>query len=77
MGDEKMHLEVDEDLCTDCGLCEERAPENLEMKPDSGGARVIKQPIGEPERANCTEAVDYCPSGGLTVAEPKAEESAA
>ncbi len=77
MGDEKMHLEVDGELCTDCGLCEERAPENLVMKPDGGGARVIKQPTGESERASCTEAVDYCPSGGLTIASPKAEESAA
>jgi ferredoxin len=60
-----MQLEVDEDLCTACGLCEERAPENLAIDDEEGIARVAKQPVGEVENDNCTEAVDYCPTGGL------------
>lgn len=65
MNDKILYLEVDEALCTGCGLCENRAPENLEMEDDEFRARVIRQPVGEPETANCAEAVDYCPTGGL------------
>jgi ferredoxin len=74
-----IHLEVDETLCTGCGLCEERAPENMEMVDDEPYARVIKQPSGESETAECTEAADYCPTGGLMAAELEAntEENAA
>ncbi len=75
--DEKsIQLEIDESHCTKCGLCEERAPENMEMAGDEPYARVIKQPVGDAETANCIEAVDYCPTGGLTATEsvPKPEE---
>jgi ferredoxin len=60
-----MHLEIDEDLCTACRLCEERAPENLVMNEDEAVASVLKQPVGAAETASCAEAVDYCPTGGL------------
>jgi len=72
LGDENMHVEVEEDLCTGCGLCEERAPENMAMDEDGIAARVIKQPAGETETADCTEAIEYCPTGGLTATESDA-----
>ena len=72
-----LRLEVDEDLCTACGLCEERAPENLAVDYDDHLAAVVKQPVGEVEAENCTEAVDYCPTGGLAATMIDAKEEAA
>jgi ferredoxin len=60
-----IHLEVDEDLCVACGLCEARVPENLAIDDEENSAHVIKQPVGEVENEGCIEAVDYCPTGGL------------
>jgi ferredoxin len=60
-----MQLVVDEGLCTACGLCEERAPENLAIDEARGIAHVVKQPVNEVENDSCIEAVDYCPTGGL------------
>jgi len=77
LGDKRMHLEVDEGLCTACGLCEERAPENVVMDDDEVVARVAKQPVGKAESANCTEAIEYCPTGGLTATTSDISENAA
>jgi ferredoxin len=79
VNDKPLHLEIDEALCTGCGLCEERAPENLEMVDDEAYARVIKQPAGESETTDCIEAADYCPTGGLMATElgSDAKENAA
>ena len=41
----------------------------MEMAHDGPYARVIKQPVGDSETRNCVEAVDYCPTGGLTATE--------
>ncbi len=64
-----LQLEIDQSHCTKCGLCEERAPENMEMSDDGPYAQVIKQPVGDSETANCIEAAEYCPTGGLTAVE--------
>lgn len=56
---------VDEQLCIGCGLCEVRAPENMEVAPGESHARVYKQPGDAAEQAACGEACDYCPTGGL------------
>jgi len=60
-------LTIDEDLCTACRLCEERAPENLEIAPGACSASVVKQPVGEQEIEACQEAADYCPTGSLRI----------
>jgi ferredoxin len=77
LGQKGMQLEIDEDLCTACGLCEERAPDNITTDDGGAVAQVIKQPVGETETESCTEAVDYCPTGGLTASLPAAREDAA
>jgi ferredoxin len=77
VGNKDIYLEVDEDLCTGCGLCEERAPENMAMNDDGFAARVIKQPASESESESCKEAVEYCPMGGLMETEPGESEDAA
>ncbi len=58
-------FEVVEDDCIGCGLCSERAPENLQMNSGTRIAHIIKQPeTGEEEQA-CLDACDYCPMGGI------------
>lgn len=56
---------VDESLCIGCGLCHERAPENVEMLPGAATARVTQQPRNDEEEQDCEEAADYCPTGGI------------
>jgi len=81
VNEKPLQLKIDESHCTKCGLCEERAPENMEMSDDGPYAQVIKQPVGDSETANCIEAVEYCPTGGLTAMainpDPDPEENTA
>ena len=77
LGQDKLQIEVAAYLCTGCRLCEERAPEHIMLDYDNDIARVSKQPVGEAESANCVEAVEYCPTGGLSATAPRAKEDAA
>jgi len=43
------------------------------MAHDGPYARVIKQPVGDSETANCIEAAEHCPTGGLTAIEINAD----
>ncbi|MBW2413349.1 MAG: ferredoxin [Deltaproteobacteria bacterium] len=56
---------VDESLCIGCGLCHERAPDNVEIPPGAAAARVTLQPRTDEEEEACEEAADYCPTGGI------------
>ncbi len=72
-------FEVVEEDCIGCGLCSERAPENLEIRAGTSTAQVFKQPETSAEEQACFEASDYCPVGGLQAGaadSPPAEESA-
>ncbi len=60
-----LRFEVAEQDCIGCGLCSERAPENLEIPAGDYAARVFKQPETAEEEQACFEASDYCPMGGL------------
>jgi ferredoxin len=60
---------VEEDLCIGCGLCRERAPENMDIPRGASAARVIRQPESAEEEAACRDAAEYCPTGGLLVEE--------
>lgn len=73
----RAQFEIDEDLCTGCSLCEERAPENLQMTTGGRTARVVKQPDSEQEEEACIEAADYCPSGGISKAEAESPAAGA
>jgi ferredoxin len=73
-------FEVVEEDCIGCGLCSERAPENLEIPDGTSIALVFKQPASSAEEEACLEASDYCPMGGLhagAVASPPPAESSA
>ncbi len=58
-------FEVVAEDCIGCGLCSERAPENLEIPTGEPTARVFKQPKTAAEEEACLEASDFCPMGGL------------
>jgi len=60
---------IDEELCIGCGLCRERAPENMDTLPGSSVAVVVRQPASSHEDAACRDAADYCPTGGILVEE--------
>ncbi len=62
------NFEVVEEDCIGCGLCSERAPENLEIPAGTATAQVFKQPETATEEQACLEAHDYCPMGGIRVA---------
>ena len=63
-------FEVVEEDCIGCGLCSERAPENLEIPSGAFAAQVFKQPETSAEEEACLEASDYCPMGGLHAGAP-------
>lgn len=56
---------VDEESCTGCGLCHERAPENFEVPDGELVAHLKRQPEVESEEEACVEASDYCPSDSI------------
>ena len=58
-------FEVVEEDCIGCGLCSERAPENLEIPAGTRTAQVVKQPENFEEEQACLDACDFCPIGGL------------
>lgn len=60
---------VEEKLCIGCGLCRERAPDNMDTPADTSVARVVRQPESPDEQAACFEAAEYCPTGGILVEE--------
>ncbi len=68
-------FEVVEEDCIGCGLCSERAPENLEIPASASTAQVFKQPETSAEEQACLEACDYCPVGGLRAAAVDADSS--
>jgi ferredoxin len=71
MTDMRVHFSVDQLLCIGCGLCHERAPENLDIDDGEHVARVYQQPRDDEEEEACHEAAEYCPTGGLTAQEPE------
>ncbi len=71
-----VRFEVVEEDCIGCGLCSERAPENLEIPAGTSLAQVFKQPENSEEEEACLEACDYCPVGGLRAGAVDADSSA-
>lgn len=72
-------FEVVEEDCIGCGLCLERAPDNIEIPDGSDTAQVFRQPETPAEEQACREASEYCPLGGLrpsTTELPPADSSA-
>ncbi len=62
-------FEVVSEDCSRCGLCEERAPDNIETPSGSDTSQVVKQPETSEEEEACTEAYRYCPMGALQMSD--------
>ena len=65
----RVYVSIDEAFCTACGLCEERAPENIELPAGAEASRIIQQPKNEEQTKACVEAANFCPTGGLQATE--------
>jgi len=50
-----------DDMCIDCDLCRETAPDNFTRNDEGGHSYVFKQPENETEREQCIEAMEGCP----------------
>lgn len=58
--------QVDEDLCTGCGLCEQICPEVFELGND--GVAYVKEDAPDCEDAGCCEeAAESCPVEAITI----------
>jgi len=60
-----MKVNIDEDLCTGCGLCTDSLPEIFEMKDDL--AVVIQANAPADKEAEVQEAADDCPAEAIIV----------
>ncbi len=50
-----------DNMCIDCDLCRETAPDNFKRNDDGGYSFVYKQPENAEEEARCKEAKEGCP----------------
>ena len=49
------------DLCIDCDLCRETAPDNFKRNEEKGYSYVHKQPTSEEQENECEESLLACP----------------
>ena len=59
-----MKVNVDEDLCTGCGLCIDTCPEVFDWDEDI--AKVIADPVPGDQEGCVLEAEDSCPVEAIT-----------
>jgi ferredoxin len=52
---------VDTELCIDCDVCRQTAPEIFGHDEEEGVAYVCKQPETEEDEELCHEAMESCP----------------
>lgn len=61
-----MNPQVDESLCTGCGLCADICPEVFELGND-GFAKVVDSDPGPDLESKVIEARDSCPSEAISI----------
>ena len=54
-----------DDQCIDCDLCRETAPDYFARNEDGGYTYVKKQPANGEGVAQCTEALEGCPTEAI------------
>jgi len=59
---------IDEELCIDCGQCEEICPEVFEVYDEKALVICEEIPMGEISNT-CYEAVEICPVNAITLEE--------
>ena len=63
-----MRVVVDFDLCAATGGCQHQAPEVFELR-DDGMLHVLDATPPESLRAKVQQAIDYCPTGAISIVE--------
>jgi ferredoxin len=61
-----MRVVVDQEACAATGGCEFQAPEVFELRED-GLLHVLQDRPDESLRASVQKAVDYCPTGAISI----------
>jgi ferredoxin len=61
-----MKVEIDVDLCTGCGLCEETCPDIFKLNEDDDVAEIIKKDYDENDEECIEEAIESCPTEAIT-----------
>ena len=54
-------IEIDNEICIDCDLCRETAPDNFTRQEEGGYSYLYKQPENDEEKELCEEALEGCP----------------
>ncbi|MEJ2702755.1 MAG: ferredoxin [Sedimentisphaerales bacterium] len=62
-----MKAQVDEELCTGCGPCEEICPEVFKI--EDGVSRVQADPVPTDIEDSCREAMEQCPADAISIEE--------
>ncbi len=62
-----MKAEVDQNVCTGCGLCPETCPEVFEMDGDT--AKVKVKLVPKQAESTCREAMEGCPVEAISIAQ--------
>ncbi|NQT66786.1 MAG: ferredoxin [Actinobacteria bacterium] len=63
-----MEVNIDKDLCTGCGLCEETCPDIFKLNEDEDIAEVIKNAYEKSDEECIEEAVESCPTEAISAA---------
>jgi len=61
-----MKVEIDVDLCTGCGLCEETCPDIFKLNEDDDVAEIIKKDYDDNDEECIEEAIESCPTEAIT-----------
>ena len=62
-----MKVEVDQDECTGCGLCEDTCPEVFELGDDT--AKVKGDVVPADAEESCKQAIEDCPVEAIKIVE--------
>lgn len=62
-----MHVGVNEELCTGCGLCEDICPEVFNI--DNNISRVLVETVPAEVEDSCKDAMEQCPTDAISIEE--------
>jgi ferredoxin len=63
-----MKVTIDENSCTECGVCADTLPEMFEMA-DDGKGKVLQNPVPADLEDATREVADACPTGAIVIEE--------
>ncbi len=63
-----MHVYVDQDICTGCGVCPTLCPDVFTMSPTGVAETLVEEVPGDMED-QCSDAADRCPVEAIALEE--------